>query len=186
MFLPEGRIVSTRGRDQEEEIYDANGGTQLFRDHNRDLPIAVLVNRFSASASEIVSAALQDHKRAVVVGERTYGKGSVQNVIMMEGHTSALKLTTATYWRPSGKNIHRSSDSREGDEWGVRPDPGLEVTLKPGERREYFNNRRARDAVRARPSSAQEGKKDAKPFTDRSLERALEYIRDELKKANPA
>ena len=93
----------------------------------RTIPIAILVNRYSASASEIVAAALQDHDRAVIIGERSYGKGSVQNIIEMENDTSALKLTTASYWRPSGKNIHRFPDSKESDEWGVKPDPGFEV-----------------------------------------------------------
>jgi carboxyl-terminal processing protease len=83
--------------------------------------MAVLINRGSASASEIVSAALQDHKRVVVIGERSFGKGSVQNVIELENKTSILKLTTASYWRPSGKNIHRLPDSKETDEWGVQP-----------------------------------------------------------------
>ena len=69
--------------------------------------MVVLVNHYSASASEILSAALQDHNRAIVIGERTWGKGSVQNVIELEEGKSALKLTTAGYHRPSGKNIHR-------------------------------------------------------------------------------
>jgi carboxyl-terminal processing protease len=187
MFLTEGRIVSTRGRDQEEEVFDAAGGTLLFRDHGRDLPIVILVNRFSASASEIVAAALQDHRRAVIIGERTYGKGSVQNVIMMEGHTSALKLTTAHYWRPNGQNIDRLPDSRDADEWGVKPDPGFEVPQKPGERREYFNYRRAKDAIRNSRLAPDKGmQKEAKPFTDRALDRALEYIRTDLNKSNAA
>ena len=71
--------------------------------------MAVLVNRQSASASEIVAAALQDHHRAVVVGERSYGKGSVQKLLYLNPEkTAAVKLTTETYWRPSGKNIHRA------------------------------------------------------------------------------
>ena len=85
----------------------------------------MLVNRYSASASEIVSACLQDHHRAVVIGERTWGKGSVQNVIELEGGRSALKLTTASYQRPNGKNIHRFPDAKETDEWGVHARHGL-------------------------------------------------------------
>src|SRR5262249_17596630 len=101
MFLAQGRIVSTKGRNHAEETYEAKPGAALFP-AKQDLPLAILIDRFSASASEIVAAALQDHGRAVVVGERSYGKGSVQNIIEMEGHTTALKLTTASYWRPSG------------------------------------------------------------------------------------
>ena len=71
-----------------------------------DLPLAVIVNQESASAAEIVAACLQDHRRAVVVGERSYGKGTVQQVIPLAGK-SLLKLTWASFWRPSGKNIHR-------------------------------------------------------------------------------
>src|SRR5205823_12207300 len=105
------------------------------------------------SASEIVAAALQDHERAIVAGEKSYGKGSVQNIIEMEGHTSALKLTTASYWRPSGKNIHRFPDSKETDEWGVKPNAGYEVELKDDERLDYFEYRRDRDIVFGKPGT---------------------------------
>src|SRR6202007_1339292 len=105
-------------------------------------PMTVLVNKYSASASEIVAAALQDHHRAVVVGERSYGKGSVQNVIPMENGSSALKLTTASYLRPSRKNTHRFPDSKDSDDWGVKPDPGFEVKLTDAELRAYLQYRR--------------------------------------------
>ncbi|HEY7426051.1 MAG TPA: S41 family peptidase [Gemmataceae bacterium] len=130
LFLTEGRIVSTKGRNHKEEVYDAKPEGTLLLPAEK-YPMVVLVNKYSASASEILSAALQDHKRAVVIGERTYGKGSVQNIIEMhEGRApSALKLTTASYWRPSGKNIHRFPDSKDSDEWGVRPnDSGYKLT----------------------------------------------------------
>jgi carboxyl-terminal processing protease len=148
LFLEEGKkVVTTKGRDRREEVYEVHkernmppGGTGY--------PIAILVNRWSASASEIVAAALQDHHRAVIVGERSYGKGSVQNIIQLESGTSALKLTTASYWRPNGKNIHRFPDSKEEDEWGVQPDKGFEVKLSEEERLEYYKYRRERDIVR--------------------------------------
>jgi carboxyl-terminal processing protease len=194
LFLTEGRIVSTKGRNQREEIFDAHAsGTLLLPEKN--YPMAVLVNRYSASASEIVAAALQDHHRAVIVGERSYGKGSVQNVIHMEGGSSALKLTTASYWRPSGKNIHRFPDSKESDEWGVKPDPGFEVKLNDEERLGYFYYRRDRDIVQGKgapapkPATSEKDKdktKEKKPFEDRVLQKALEYIRGEMKKVGTA
>jgi carboxyl-terminal processing protease len=188
LFLAEGRIVSTKGRNQKEEVYDADPARALLP--GKEVPVALLVNRYSASASEILSAALQDHGRAVVVGERTYGKGSVQNVIEMENHSSALKLTTASYWRPSGKNIHRFPDSKEADEWGVKPSEGFEVTLKDDERIAYVVYRRDRDIVHGKPGAPappppagdKDKEKDKKPFEDRVLQRALEYLREEVKK----
>ena len=109
--------------------------------------MAVLVNHYSASASEIVSACLQDHKRAVVIGERTWGKGSVQNVIELEEGKSALKLTTASYHRPSGKNIHRFPEAKESDEWGVMPDDGYEVKMNGAETARLIEYRRRRDIL---------------------------------------
>src|SRR5438128_9359548 len=162
LFLTEGRIVSTRGREKEEEAYDADGKSALLIPA-KDYPVAVLINKYSASASEIVAAALQDHERAVIVGERSYGKGSVQNIIKMEGGKSALKLTTASYWRPSGKNIHRFFDSKEADDWGVKPNPGFEVSMKADERFAYLQYRRNRDVIRGR-----EGDKLALPSPAKS------------------
>src|SRR5208283_4087404 len=114
-----------------------------------NIPMAILVNHYSASASEIVSACLQDHKRAVVMGERTWGKGSVQNIIELENGHSALKLTTAAYKRPSGKNIHRFPDSKDKDEWGVMPDLGYESSLNERETHDMLVDRRNRDIILA-------------------------------------
>jgi carboxyl-terminal processing protease len=259
MFLKEGRIVSTKGRNAEERVYEAKEAGTLL-EPAKDYPIAILVNRFSASASEIVSAALQDNHRAVIVGERSFGKGSVQNIIEMEGRQSALKLTTASYWRPSEKNIHRFPDAKETDEWGVRPndsgyllnsaslaalkeaglpeailgklkdfpaerypteqtytdaltkhlglsaeemgkyrskfvehaDRGFEVVLKDDERLAYAIFRRDRDVVHGKPgttppkpkSPEKDGEKEKKPFEDRVLNKALDYIRGQLKKVS--
>jgi carboxyl-terminal processing protease len=189
LFLTEGRIVSTKGRNGQEEVYDAQErGTLLLP--AQKYPVVVLVNKYSASASEIVSAALQDHKRAVIIGERTFGKGSVQNVIKMENGSSALKLTTASYWRPSGKNIHRFPDSKETDDWGVKPDQGFEVSMDDNERFHYAVYRRDRDIVQGKPGVAPTKAKalkhsradtNGKPFTDRVLQKALEYLRGESK-----
>jgi carboxyl-terminal processing protease len=192
LFLSEGRIVSTRGRDGDDEAFDADPRQTLLGPES-GVPMAVLVNRYSASASEIVSAALQDHKRAVIVGERSYGKGSVQNIIQMERGQSALKLTTASYWRPSGRNIDRHPDSKETDEWGVKPDKGFEVELSPEKRAEFLRWRNERDIVRDRKRPAKkdekktekkdEKKEEKKPFVDEVLQRAVDHLKQQIKKA---
>ena len=126
MFLDRGRIVSTKTRGgQIEDIADATSGTLV----DPSKPMAILVDHDSASASEIVSAALQDHGRAIIGGTRSFGKGTVQNIMPLEFGRSALKLTVAKYYRPSDRNIHRSKDAKEEDEWGVTPDEGLLLEL---------------------------------------------------------
>ncbi len=142
LYLTEGEIVSTAGRNSPKRSWSARK-PETFE----GFPMVVLVNRYSASASEIVSASLQDHKRAVVIGERTWGKGSVQNVIELEEGKSALKLTTASYRRPSGHNIHRFPDSKESDIWGVMPDAGYEIKLGDEELARMLTDRQQRDIL---------------------------------------
>ena len=112
-FLEGGEIVSTRGREdsQTQHAYARPG------DITRGMPVIVLINSGSASASEIVAGALKDHKRAIVMGTRSFGKGSVQSIIPMPGH-GAIRLTTARYYTPSGVSIQAK---------GVSPD--IEVEL---------------------------------------------------------
>ena len=144
MFIDEGLIVNTKGRDNRH--LDAREATKKTL-VPKELPVVVLVDVLSASASEIVAACLQDHKRAVVVGERTWGKGTVQNIFELEGGRSAIRLTTASYWRPSGQNIHRGRDVGEDGDWGVRPDRGFEIKLTDDERTQVRLHRRQRDVV---------------------------------------
>jgi len=178
MFLDGGTIVTIRGRDGEvRRTYEADGEPLL----PKDVPLVVLVNHFSASASEIVAACLQDHGRAKIAGQRTWGKGTVQNVIPLEAGRAALKLTTASYWRPSGKNIHRLKDAPEEAEWGVRPDPGLEVKLTEEQADAVRQARRRRD-IGAGPDDAStksggtEKTPQTTPADDAQLRNAVEYL----------
>ena len=99
LFIPSGVIVSTRGRDGGKlDTWEATGKGPFTKP-----PMVVLVNQYSAGASEIVAACLQDHHRAAIAGQRTYGKGTVQKVIDLDDRWGALKLTTASYWRPATK-----------------------------------------------------------------------------------
>jgi carboxyl-terminal processing protease len=118
-----GNVVTQedgRGRIVERQLLRA-GRAEL-----PDVPLVVLINGGSASASEIVAGALQDYDRAIVVGERSYGKGSVQNVYTLMGGNAAFKLTTHFYKLPDGRLIHRSSD-RDRSLWGVQPDVVVEM-----------------------------------------------------------
>ncbi len=168
MFLEEGRIVSTSGRNADARKWDATKEGSYV-----GFPMAVLVNKFSASASEIVSACLQDNERAVVVGQRTWGKGSVQKVIELEEGRSALKLTTSTYLRPNGKNIHRFNNLTEADEWGVQPSPGMEVRMTL----DQLDN--LREAF-YKSSSAIPGEPQPTVFIDPQLERALNHLKPQI------
>lgn len=129
-FLKDGAVVWTKGRREARQELDVTGDPAFG-----DLPLVVLVNENSASASEILSGALKDHSRAVVLGERTFGKGSVQRVMRLDRAISPnsapaarLKLTTALYYLPSNRSPHKKPNATE---WGV--DPTWNVKLTPKE-----------------------------------------------------
>ena len=130
-FARDGKVVETRGRREAPETHALTGDAEFA-----GLPLVVLVNEHSASASEILAGALQDHMRAMVLGERTFGKGSVQRVYPLErafsvfsrpGPKARLKLTTALYYLPNGRTPHKQPDA---ETWGVDPDWMLELTPK--------------------------------------------------------
>ncbi|MDG2402004.1 MAG: S41 family peptidase [Amylibacter sp.] len=119
-FLESGEIVSTRGRGaQDAERYNATPG-----DLTNGKPIVVLINGGSASASEIVAGALQDHHRAIIVGTKSFGKGSVQTIIPLSSDGAAMRLTTARYYTPSGRSIQSL---------GVSPDILVEQRIRSDE-----------------------------------------------------
>ena len=130
-FLENGLIVRVGGRRTDEKQWFAmrDGTYPMF-------PMVVLINGASASAAEIVAGALRDHKRAAVVGERSYGKGCVQEVVELDRQTGAIKLTTAYYFLPGGECIHRTKKASETGKWGVAPT--LPVILTDSQRKKWF------------------------------------------------
>lgn len=199
LFLSEGLIVQTRGRNGVLlETHRASAGDEI----DPTIPVVVMVDGYSASASEIVAACLQDHHRAKVVGSRSYGKGTVQNVVPLQGGRSGLRLTIANYWRPSGKNIQRPKDKDEGEDagaepekksdepvtWGVSPDAEWDFPLPDEELAKCFLFRSQRDTAEFQRFSS----KDADLKSPRSnlleadlqLRKAVECI-DSMAKGAP-
>ena len=144
LFINKGElIVSTKGRKGKVI-------REFFATHDPIIksgyPVVVLINRNSASASEILAGCLQDHQCAVIIGEQSWGKGTVQDVIPMQRGESALKLTTRSYWRPSGKEIDRFSDlAKKTMVWGVRPNEGFAIKMSEEEVFDNLRHRSIRD-----------------------------------------
>ena len=171
IFLNQGEIVSTRGRfDREGSRYNA-----IKRDLTEGLPLVVLINQGSASASEIVAGALQDHKRAIIMGTKSFGKGSVQTIIP-SGEDVALKLTTAKYYTPLGRSIQKT---------GIDPDILVEQAelkkIDNQNRRKESDLRGAIDNDQKNDSTKPNNKNDLKTdeensFEDYQLSRAFDLI----------
>jgi carboxyl-terminal processing protease len=176
MFVDDGVIVSIRpgnSRANERTLRGHSEGSYL------NFPMVVLVNDGSASASEILSACLQDHERAVVMGERSFGKGSVQNVEKFPLTGGKIKLTTATFWPPSGRNLNKASTTgKEEEDWGVKPNKGFELKLDRAEKDELFDRLYNWQVIPRKDLPPKEAKKE---FKDRQLEMALEYLRGQIK-----
>lgn len=170
LFIGDGLIVSIRPRQGKEQRHSGVQEGSLL-----DFPMVCLVNGGSASGSEIVSACLQDHHRALIIGERSYGKGSVQNIQAFGD--GELKLTIASFWRPNGKNLNKSSTKgKDEDEWGVKPD--LEIKLSRKERDDLADSQRESEVIQRKDKPAAPA--SDKNFKDRQLEEALKYIKGQL------
>jgi len=176
MFIDDGVIVSIRpgnSRANERSLRGHSEGSYL------NFPMVVLINDGSASASEILAACLQDHGRAVVMGERSYGKGSVQNVEPFKPTGGTIKMTTATFWPPSGRNLNKASTTgKDEEDWGVRPDKGYELKLETAEKNELFDRLYNWGNIARKDKPEKEPKKE---FKDRQLDMALEYLRGQIK-----
>jgi carboxyl-terminal processing protease len=175
MFIESGQIVSTRGRKKDIIVreWKANSETEF----STSVPIVLIVNQYSASATEILAACLQDNKRAAVLGQRTFGKGTVQNIFQFENGRSALKLTTASYWRPSGVNIHRDPEHTLEDIWGVSPDEALVLETDDETIQGVALHRRDRDIVPRKDGI--KVKREPQPALlefDIQLKRAVQFI----------
>jgi len=179
LFIDDGMIVTIRPRKGAWTSYigKSEGSYLTF-------PMVCLVNGYSASGSEIVSACLQDHGRAVIMGSRSYGKGSVQTIHNFDSG-GVIKLTTATFWRPNGKNLNKASTKgKDEDEWGVKPDKGFDLKIPPKELNDLQEFMRWNEIIH-RPDAP---KKDSEiaTFKDRQLDMALEYLRGQIQTASKA
>ncbi len=178
MFIEDSEsvIVSVKYRAREPEVWRSQSESRAKKFVN--FPMAVLVNGQSASASEIVSACLQDYNRAVVVGERSYGKGSVQNVKDFSPTGGQIKFTTARYFPPTDRNIDKNSTpGKPEDVWGVTPDKGYLVKLSREQAQDLAEQFRDREIIKPKVGPV----KEAKAFKDVQLEKAVEYLREQVK-----
>jgi carboxyl-terminal processing protease len=173
-FLSTGEIVSTRGRNADEtQRYNARPG-----DLSKGKPVIVLVNGGSASASEIVAGALQDHKRATIVGTRSFGKGSVQTIIPLGQNNGALRLTTARYYTPSGRSIQAK---------GI--DPDIQILQDVPDELKGKDDSKGEASLRGHLKNGDEEKSGSQayvppdPKNDKQLKAAFDMLRGSYTKA---
>lgn len=184
-FLAEGKtIVETRGRDpQNRQVVESSGARKV------DVPVVILLDGGTASASEVLAGALRDHHVATIIGTRSFGKGSVQSLLSVLGGDAQLKLTTQYYFTPSGRRIHRGDRTPQDTSWGLIPD--LEIRLDPQARQRLAQAEADADLERLKAraratSTVQAGGPAPPPVVDRlplddpQVAAALRHLRDVL------
>jgi carboxyl-terminal processing protease len=190
LFINQQKIVSVRFRNtQQDRSYEGTADATI----DATTPMVIMIDENSASASEITAACLQDNGRVVVIGQRSYGKGSVQDVEILQAgdEEHAIKFTIAHFWRPDGQNIHRLEPPEKADAnavWGVRPSDGYEVVLTSEQQAANQADRLRRFVIQPPPkesdsdpaaapaTSVEFDKESAKPNVDPHLQRAIEYL----------
>jgi carboxyl-terminal processing protease len=173
LFLNTGIIARTKNRDGNDKEYPSDSGRSFL-----GFPIVALVNGETSGGAELITAALQDHQRAIVVGQRTRGKASIQRMLPLPIPDAGLKLTNGMFLRPSGKNLHRFPESKRTDDWGVRPDPDREFPISPelsSQIREWSQ------LLAARPGSSDEALELDDPSMDPQRQYALQVLGTLLK-----
>ncbi len=176
MMLDRGVIVSTKGRNGRMESERAADPAVLLP---LSIPMVVMINGDSASASEIMAACLKDSGRAMLAGQRSYGKGTVQQVFDLLDNQTAIKVTTAKFYRPNGQNIHRSEKSTEADEWGVTPDQELTLQLSPLQ--ELYLQKRWTSRGDPRNTAATEKPPAPRCAGDPQLTKVLDHLQSTLR-----
>lgn len=176
VFIADGLIVSIKGHAGENK-HNADPANALG-----EFPLIVLIDAHTASAAEIVAGALKDRERAVLLGERTFGKGSVQTIVDLPPEQGALKLTTAHYYLPGGRNLQKKPDAKE---WGVDPTDGYYVPLTSKQTESLQANQREREKLGVpRPKQGSEVTPQSieEDFADRQLAAALKSMLARLEK----
>jgi carboxyl-terminal processing protease len=174
LFLPNGRIMSAKGRGADSIVQEDNAEPGRFR----DLPMIVLIGPETSGGAELIAAALQDRARCPVAGQRTRGKASIQTMRPLPAHGASIMLTSAIFLRPNGKNLNRFPDSKPNDDWGVRPDDGLELRISSGL---YRQLREWWEAQTLRPGGSRERLPLDDPDADPQRQLALQALRDRIK-----
>lgn len=177
LFLSNGAIVAVKKLGEPEQAFQADRAAPFA-----ELPLVVLVNEQTASAAEIVAGSLQDRGRAIVVGSRTFGKGSVQSIVSLGDEGAGIKLTTAYFVLPSGRNLDRHSG---GEDWGVEPNDGFYVPLIAKQVDRLLARRQDREILRIEKEAKsgalerltpQQIEGDFKQFADPQLAAALKTM----------